>query len=118
MSRFLPTCGFKWIDPKDFDLSKYNKNSSEGCFLEADIENPKELCKLRNDYPLALDKTEIKEEMLSEYLVFIADFRNISIGNVKKLLANFLDKEKYVLQHENSQLYLRLRLKLKKQIAH
>ena len=33
---------------------------------------------------------------------------------LKKLVPNFLDKEKYVLYYENLQLYLRLGLKLKK----
>ena len=28
MSKFLPTSGFKWIDPKEFDLNKYTSNSS------------------------------------------------------------------------------------------
>ena len=27
MSKFFPTSKFKWINPKDFDLGKYNKNS-------------------------------------------------------------------------------------------
>ena len=27
MSKFLPTSGFKWIDPKGFDLNKYTNNS-------------------------------------------------------------------------------------------
>ena len=40
MSKFLPTNGFKWINPKEFDLDKY---SSNGCFLEADPEYPKKL---------------------------------------------------------------------------
>ena len=52
--------------------------------------------------------------MLSEYQLKIADLYNIPIGNVKKLLPNFFDKEKYLLHYENLQLYLRLRLKLKK----
>ena len=30
----------------------------------------------------------------------IANFHNILIGNVKKLLPNFLDKEKYVIHYE------------------
>ena len=38
MSKFLPTRGFKWIDPKEFDLNKYNSNSSKGCVLEVDLE--------------------------------------------------------------------------------
>ena len=52
--------------------------------------------------------------MLSEYQLKIADLYNISIGNVKKLVHNFFDKEKYVIHYENLQLYLRLGLKLKK----
>ena len=27
MSKFLPTSGFKWVDPNEFDLNKYNSNS-------------------------------------------------------------------------------------------
>ena len=52
--------------------------------------------------------------MLSEYRLKIADLYNIPIGNVKRLVPNFFDKEKYVLHYENLQLYLSLRLKLKK----
>ena len=48
--------------------------------------------------------------MLSDYQLKIADLYNINIGNVKKLVPNFFDKEKYVLHYEN----LRLGLKLKK----
>ena len=32
-------------------------------------------------------------------------FYNISNGNIKKLVPNFFDKEKYVLHYENFQLY-------------
>ena len=39
--------------------------------------------------------------MLSEYQLMISDFYSIHIGNVKKLLYNFFDKEKYVLHYEN-----------------
>ena len=48
------------------------------------------------------------------YQLKIADLYSIFIGNVKKLVSNFLDKEKYVLHYENLQLYIRLGLKLKK----
>ena len=67
---------------------------------------------MHNDYPLAPDKIEIKKEM-SKYQLMISDFYNIPIGNVKKLVPNFFDKEKYVLHYENLQ-YIRLGLKLKK----
>ena len=52
-SKFLPTCEFKWIDHKDFDLNKYTMNSSKGCVLEVDLEYPKESRELHNDYRLA-----------------------------------------------------------------
>ena len=67
-------------------------------FLEVDLEYPKELHQLHNDYPLAPDKIEIKEEMLSNYQLHIGDFYNIPIGNVKKLVP--IVKEKYVLNCE------------------
>ena len=98
----------------EFDLNKYTSNSSKGCVLEVDLEYPKELRELHNDYPLAPDKIEIKREMLSDYQVKIADLYNIPTGNVKKLVPNFFDKEKYVIHYENLQLYLRLGVKLKK----
>ena len=43
MSKFLPTGGFKWIDPKEFDLNKYTTNHSKGHVLEFGHEYPKKL---------------------------------------------------------------------------
>ena len=102
LSKFLPTSGFRLMDPDDCDLSKYTSNSLKGCVLEADLEYPKELQKLQSDYPLAPDKIEIKWEMLSEYQLNIVDLHNIRIGNVKKLVPNFFDKEKYEIHYENT----------------
>ena len=39
MSKFLPASGFKWIDPKEFDLNKYSSNNSKGYDLEVDLEH-------------------------------------------------------------------------------
>ena len=61
ISKFLPTSGFKWINSKEFDLNKYTSNSSKGCVLEVDLEYPKELRELHNNYSLATDKVEIKK---------------------------------------------------------
>ena len=115
MSKFLPTSGFKWINPKDFDLNKYTSNSSKGCALEVDLEYPKELRELHNDYPLASDKIKIKREMLSDYQLKIVDHYNIPIGNVKKLARNFFDKEKYVIKKPET--LLEVRIKTKKQTS-
>ena len=113
MSKFLPTGGFQWIDPKEFDSNKYSSHSWKGCILEVEVEYFKELCELYNDYPLAADKIEIKREILSIYQYKVPDFKTIPIGNVKKLVPNFFDKEKYLHHYENLWLYIRLRLKLK-----
>ena len=113
MSKFLPTSGLKWIDPKEFDLNEYTSNSSKGCVLKVDLEYPKELHELHNDYPLAPDKMKIRREMLSEYQLKTADFYNIPIGKVKQLVPNLFDKERYLIHYENFQLYLRLGLKQK-----
>ena len=60
MSKFLSTSGFKLINSKELDLNKYTSNSSKGCVLEVDLEYPKELRELHNNYSLATDKVEIK----------------------------------------------------------
>ena len=60
MSRFLPKCSFKWIDPKEFHFNKYTSNSLRECILEVDLEYPKEPQELHNDYPLAPDKIAIR----------------------------------------------------------
>ena len=67
---------------------------------------------------MASEKTGIKKEVLSKYQLMIEKFLKIPIDNVKKLVTFFLDKEKYVIHHENLQLYLRLGLKLKKCIIY
>ena len=46
MSKFLPTCGIIWKDPKDFDSTKYSSSSYKGCVSEVDLKYPKELCEL------------------------------------------------------------------------
>ena len=67
MSKFLPTSGFEWIDPKEFNLNKCTiQNNSKGCILDIDLEYQKDLRELHDDYHLALDKIEIRREVLSE----------------------------------------------------
>ena len=79
MYKFVSTSWFKWMDSKNFDSNKYNSNSSNGFFLEVDLEYPKELPKLDNNYPMAPNKIEIKIAFLSSSQLKIADFYNIFI---------------------------------------
>ena len=87
MSMKLPTHGFKWIN-------KYELNNWENysCILEVNLEYPKELHDLHNDYPLASEQIEVNK--------------------VEKLIPNLRDKEKYVLHYKNLKQYLDLGLKL------
>ena len=57
--------------------------------LEVDPEYPSDLHDLHNDYPLAPEKLEISQDMLSKYCFDIADKYGIKIGGVNKLVPNF-----------------------------
>ena len=109
MSQYLPTGGFRWMTEKQInkiDLAKYNKKSKTGMILEVDLEYPKELHNLHNDYPLAASRVCVKKEMLSKYCNKIASKYNISTGLVQKLIPTLNNKEKYVLHYINLQLYI------------
>ena len=93
MPKFLLISGFKWIGPKEFDLNKYTSNTLKGWVLEVDIEYPKELHELQNDYPLVPDKIKIKRKMLPEYQLKIIDSYNVTLGNVKNLVSKIFDKK-------------------------
>ena len=78
--KFQPIGRFKWIDSKEFGLSKYNKNSLNDCVQK--VEYSKELLEWHHDYSFAPDEIESKKEM-SIYQLTIAEFCNIGI--VKRL---------------------------------
>ena len=82
--------------------------------LEVDLEYLKELIELHNEYALAPEKIQVKDKMLLEYCNKIKDKYNISIGQVHKLIPNFNDKTKYVLNYRNLQLYIDLRSTVKR----
>ena len=66
---------------------------STGYILEVDLEYPSALHDLHNDYPLAPEKLEISQEMLSKYCSDIADKYGIKIGDVNKLVPNLGNKK-------------------------
>ena len=91
-----------------------NEKSALGYILEADLEYPKELHELHNDYPLAPEKLAVTNDILSNYCKSIADKYDIKVGDVKKLIPNLANKSKYVVHYKNLQLYLSLGMKLTK----
>ena len=117
MSQYLPTGCFKWMTEKQINkinLAQYNEDSNKGLILEVDLEYPKELHDLHNDYPLVPEKVKVTDDMLSGYCKNIQKKFNISTGLVHKLIPTLCDKEKYVLHYRNLQLYIDLGLKVKK----
>ena len=117
MSQYLPTGGFKWMKDKKINklnLADYEDDSKKGLILEVDLEYPKELHNLHNDYPLGPEKVKVTESMLSTYCQKIANKYNISTGLVHKLIPTLNKKEKYVLHYRNLQLYTDLGLKVTK----
>ena len=91
-----------------------DEKSDIGYILEVDLEYPKELHKLHNDYPLAPEKLTVTNDILSNYCKGIADKYEIKVGNAKKLIPNLGNKIKYVSHYKNLQLYLSLGMKLTK----
>ena len=86
MSKPLPTHGFKWM--KTSELETWELHS---CILEVDLEYPKKLHDLHNNYPLAPEQIEVNK--------------------VEKLIPNLWNKKKYVIHYENLKQYLNLGLK-------
>ena len=117
MSQYLPTGGFNWLNEEELnniDLGKYEEKSNEGLILEVDLEYPKELHDLHNDYPVAPERITVNEEMLSKYCKEIANKYKINVGLVNKLIPTLRNKVEYVLHYRNLQLYMDLGLKVTK----
>ena len=69
MSQF-PYNGFKWLNKKEidkFDVKLISENSSNGYILQVDLKYPNKLHYLHNDYPLALEKLEVSNDLLPDY---------------------------------------------------
>ena len=70
MSQYLPTGNFRWMTDKEInkiDLGKYKVDGKKGLILEVDLEYPRELHDLHNDYPVAPEKAKVSKDMLSRY---------------------------------------------------
>ena len=94
MSQYLPTGNFKWMTDKEISKIDLGKNKADGkkvLIPEVDLEYPKELHDLHNDYPIA--PLKVLNDMLSSYCKKIAKKYNISTRLVSKLIPTLTDKK-------------------------
>lgn len=120
MSEFLPFGGFRWLKKEELSkftvdsLEKYTETSCKGAFLEVDLEYPKELHDLHNEYPLAPERGVVTDDMLSDYCKDLKKKTGASGNSCSKLLTTLYDKNGYVVHHTNLKLYLSLGMKVKR----
>ena len=96
------------------ELLHHPDSSSVGYFCEVELENPSEIHDQQQDYPLAPEKTLVKDDWLSDYQLEVKQRYNLPENKVNKLLQTMFDKSKYVLHYKLLQFYVRLGLRIKK----
>src|SRR3989454_192059 len=101
MVQSMPFGGFKWAEPEDFNLETVKNNSKKGHILEVDLEYPKELHNLHNEYPYCPENTLVKSEMLSEYCKVVGDKNSAKCDKLTKLIPSLYNKEKYIIHERN-----------------
>ena len=108
VGQYLPYSEFKCRNKKDinrFCLNSMEENSSIGYILEVGLEYTGELHKM-HDYPLAPERLEISQNMLSKYCSNIANEYGIKIGVVNKLVPNLGNKIKCSSLQKSSVLFI------------
>ena len=89
MCKPLPTHGLEWMVQDEL-----NNWKNHSCILEVDLEYPKELHDLHNDYPLAPELMEVNK--------------------IQKLIPNLNNKTNYIIHHEPLKFYEKLGLRITK----
>ena len=116
MSQNLPKSGFHWkrVMPTEEEIKKKGADVKKGWILEVDLEYPKELHDMHNDYPLAPEKRATELWKMSDYQRQLVAELGFEPPKTEKLMLTLEDKEKYVTHYKNLQFYLSQGIKLKK----
>ena len=117
-SKYLPIGDFRWLNDSEIanlDLEQQTEEQETGYIYEVDLIYPPNLHASHNSFPLAPEKMEINNDLLSPYA---SDMHHAVYGGgtykSTKLVSTFLPRKKYVVHYRNLQLYLELGLKLEK----
>ena len=113
MSQPLLTGRFKWLEKDKWD-DIFKNEKVIGYFIECDLEYPKELHYLHNDYHLAPEKLIVQDDWLSPICKNLKEKIGLVSDTTTKLIPTLFDKEKYVLHIRNLSLYKDLGMKLTK----
>ena len=114
MMETLPLGDYKWVNFSNEDrLLRDIYNTPDdgpiGYILEIDLEYPRELHDLHNDFPLAPHKMRITKEMHSPYakgLIETLSTGNWTYSSSEKLVSTFLTRERYTVHYRNLKFYL------------
>ena len=127
MSDPLPVSHFEWLsdaDIENFDFERLDYNQQLGYIFDVDLSYPEHLHDLHNSYPLAPQKLEFDETMLSDYSKHLYEHLSSDTSkqsaepfhykSVPKLIPNLNDKANYILHGKSLALYLRLGMEVKR----
>lgn len=118
MSQRMPCGAFRWeTDLSRFTadyIKKLDEDEAQGFVLEVDLEYPPNLHDAHNEYPLAVERFDIKVENLSEEQRRIIRAYGKKEGGSTKLVPNLFNKEHYVVHYLLLKFYLEQGLVLKK----
>jgi len=112
MSQPLPVGNYKWEDPSKFCadfIKSFDFSKDKGFIFCVDLEYPKELHDLHNDYPLAPEKIK---PPLCPYMKKLSEELKYKIIRCEKLVNTLNNKTDYILNGALLQLYLSLGLKI------
>lgn len=110
MMQKLPVSDFKWMTIQDLNIDKL-----ENCILEVDVEYPKELHDLHNDYPLLPESGSVKYDEISNYSKKILKQNKGRFDkNNRKLLGTLNDKKNYIIHIDTLKYAIKQGLKLRK----
>ena len=105
----LPLKDLCWLNGeyiKAFDIHSTSENGDTGYVMEVDLEYQPELHDYHNDYPLAPEKREIHDEMLSPYTKGLLEHLKQNRVTSTKRIASVENKTKYILNYRARKLYI------------
>ena len=117
MSEKLPTGNFKWLSKEavdDFNILETDADGDICYILDVNLEYPKAIHDLHNDYPLAVECKYIEEADLSPYNQYFLKEHNEKFKSTKKLCPDLKDKKNYVCSLKNLKFFIKQGLVLQK----